>query len=164
MPIELPDMDPCVFCDLIAGRRDDWLVVEDTGLFVITLTSFQFEVGQVLVIPKRHASTILDLTSEEASAIFDAAQRISRAMVEAFDPDGITLYQNNGAWAGQAVPHFHLHVVPRRPGSDWGLGPPHLARFDSVERTARAQAIIPITDEKRRTAQHLREQLASVSA
>ena len=158
MPIELPDMDPCVMCELIAGRRNDWLVIEDAELLVIMMTAFQFEVGQVLLIPKRHAPTIVDLTSEEAAAIFAAAQRVSRAMIDAFDPDGITLYQNNGAWAGQEVPHFHLHVVPRRPGGNWGLGPPHLARFDS-ERTAQAQAALPITDAKRATAASLREHL-----
>ena len=97
MPIELPDMDPCVMCELIAGRRNDWLVIEDAELLVIMMTAFQFEVGQVLLIPKRHAPTIVDLTSEEAAAIFAAAQRVSRAMIDAFDPDGITLYQNNGA-------------------------------------------------------------------
>lgn len=80
-------------------------------------------------------------------------------MVEVLDPDGITMYQNTGAWAGQAVPHFHFHVVPRQPGSDWGLGPPHLARLDSEERKAQAQAPIPITEEKRQTAEQLRRGL-----
>jgi len=159
MPIELPDMDPCIFCELIAGRRDDGLLIEDANLTVIKLNDRQFEVGQVLLIPKRHAPTIVDLTSEEAAAIFAAAQRVSRAMIDAFDPDGITLYQNNGAWAGQAVPHRHLHVVPRPPESNGGLGPPHLARFDSAERAAQAQAALPITDAKRATAARLREHL-----
>ena len=159
MPIELPDMDPCILCDYIDGRRDDWLVIEDSELFVIMLTAFQFGVGQVLIITKRHVSTLMDVTSEEAAAVIDAAQRISRAMVEVLDPDGITMYQNTGAWAGQAVPHFHFHVVPRQPGSDWGLGPPHLARLDSEERKAQAQAPIPITEEKRQTAEQLRRGL-----
>ena len=164
MPIELPDMEPCVFCELIAGRREDWLVIEDSDTFVIMLTANQFEVGQSLVIPKRHASTLMDLTPEEASLIVDAAQRLARAMVGALDPDGITLYQNNGAWAGQAVPHFHLHVVPRRPGSNWGLGPPHLARFDSLERVAREQAPVSITDEKRKTVALLQQRLKPAQA
>ena len=161
MPIELPDMNPCIFCELIAGRRDDWLPIEQTDLFVINLAAWEFEIGQVLIYPRRHASTLMDLTSGEAASMIDAAQRVSRAIVEAFDPDGITLYQNNGAWAGQAVPHFHLHVVPRRPGSDWGLGPPHLARFESADRAAHYQAPVELTDEKRQRAESLRRHLSA---
>ena len=152
-------MDPCVFCDLIAGRRSDWLVIEDDRLFVVMLAAYQFEVGQSLVIPKRHAPTLMDLTAAELHSITDAAQRLGRAMVDALDPDGITLYQNNGAWAGQEVPHFHLHVVPRRPGSNWGLGPPHIARFETQDRTAKSQEVIPITEEKRQTVERLQGQL-----
>jgi diadenosine tetraphosphate (Ap4A) HIT family hydrolase len=44
-----------------------------------------------------------------------------------FAPDGVLVYQNNGIGSGQEVPHFHLHVVPRRSDSDWGSGPPQLA-------------------------------------
>ena len=48
-----------------------------------------------------------------------------------YDPDGLLLYQNNGVGSGQEVPHFHLHVVPRRHGSDWGFGPPHIRRLEA---------------------------------
>ena len=164
MPIELPDMDPCILCESIAGRREDGQVIEDGEFFAVLLNAYQFEVGQALIVPKRHVATLMELTAAEVSLIFDAAQRLSRALVEAFDPDGITLYQNNGAWAGQAVPHFHLHVVPRRPGSNWGLGPPHLARFDSEERAARAQAVIAITDEKREAVALLQHHLRPAQA
>jgi diadenosine tetraphosphate (Ap4A) HIT family hydrolase len=160
LPIALPEVDPCPFCDLIAGRRNDWLVIEDGQLHVIMLAAIQFEVGQCLVIPKRHVALLTDLTWPETTAIVDAAQRLARAMVQALDPDGITLYQNNGAYAGQDVAHFHQHVVPRQPGSNWGLGPPHLAHFATEERRAKEQAPVAITDEKRATVERLWRQLA----
>ena len=49
------------------------------------------------------------------------------ALTTSFNPDGITVYQNNGVTSLQEVPHFHIHVVPRRQSSGWGTGPPHIS-------------------------------------
>jgi diadenosine tetraphosphate (Ap4A) HIT family hydrolase len=86
-------------------------------------------VGQCIVVPIRHAPTLLELNDEEVAAVMSTARRLTQAMVKAFAPDGLLLYQNNGLGSGQEVPHFHLHVVPRQEGSDWGFGPPHLAKL-----------------------------------
>ena len=128
-PFALPVMTPCVFCELIVGRLDKGLV-EETDLTLTIVNIRQFEVGQALVISRRHAPTILDLTDEEASAIIRAVRRVSAALVKAYSPDGITLYNNNGVASMQEVPHFHMHVVPRRKESLWGDGPPHIAALE----------------------------------
>ena len=73
----------------------------------------QVNPGHVLVASKRHAVTLLDLTSEEAAAVMQTAQRVAQATQTAFAPDGISLFQANGAAGGQTVFHFHLHVLPR---------------------------------------------------
>ena len=140
MPIEIPPGpggaergktpipgDPCFFCEVIAGRADKG-IVEETEMTLTFVNWKQFELGQVYVIPRRHAPTLFDLTDEEAIAVIRAVRRTADAMVEAYDPDGLNLIQNNGVIAGQDAPHFHMHVVPRRKvGSDWGNGPPHIA-------------------------------------
>jgi histidine triad (HIT) family protein len=136
MPIELRQVDLCLFCERVGGRRDDWAVVQDDELTVCFVSPIQFEAGQVLVIPRRHAPTLLDLTAEEAKALMCTTQRAAKAMVAAFDPDGITVYQNNGVASRQEVPHVHVHVVPRRYGSGWGEGPPHIAALERGDRTA----------------------------
>ena len=125
-PFELPVMTPCVFCEMLEGRLDMGLV-EETDLTLTIVNMRQYEVGQVFVIPRRHAPTILDLTDEESSALMNAVRRVSTAMIEAYSPDGITLYNNNGLASMQEVPHFHMHVVPRRKSSLWGDGPLHIA-------------------------------------
>ena len=71
------------------------------------------------------------------TAVMSAAQDLARALEQGFDVTGILLYQNNGVGSAQEVPHFHLHVVPRQQDSDWGVGPPHLARFEREGRPAR---------------------------
>ena len=132
-PFELPVMTPCVFCELIDGRLDKGLV-EETELTLTIVNIRQYEVGQSLVIPRRHAPTILDLTDEESAAVMDAVRRVSAALVKAYSPDGITLYNNNGVASMQEVPHFHMHVVPRRKSSLWGDGPLHLAALERRSR------------------------------
>ena len=120
------------------------------------LNGRQYEVGQCIVLPLRHAPTILDLSDAEAAAVMCAAKRIAQVMVAAFSPDGILLYQNNGVGSLQEVPHCHLHVVPRQPGSNWGDGPPHLARLDHALSPSHQDHTV-LTDEKRRTVEQLRE-------
>jgi diadenosine tetraphosphate (Ap4A) HIT family hydrolase len=153
MPIQLPVLDPCSFCQIVDGSVEPWNVLERTSLTLTILNGRQFEVGQCVVIPARHAPTLLDLRPDEEAAVMAAARRLARALIAAFDPDGVLLYQNNGVGSGQEVPHFHLHVVPRRPGSDWGLGPPHLAR---LEHPAAHLDYRVITDGKRHTAEVIR--------
>ena len=160
MPLHLPLMSPCYLCEIIEGTGDSWIVIERTDLTMTMLNGRQYEVGQCMVVTLRHAPTILDLEPPEERAVMGAARRAARALVEAFDPDGVLLYQNNGAGSGQEVPHFHLHVVPRRAGSGWGLGPPHLAR---VERRVAAVDHAAVTEAKRQTAAVLRARLAGRS-
>jgi diadenosine tetraphosphate (Ap4A) HIT family hydrolase len=132
MSFPLPKGDPCYFCEIIRGNVDRWNVIEQTDLTLTILNGRQYEVGQCIVVPIRHAPTLLEIRDEEAAAVMSAARRLTEAMVKAFAPDGLLLYQNNGLGSGQEVPHFHLHVVPRREGSDWGFGPPHLAKLNEA--------------------------------
>ena len=128
-PFELPAMSPCVFCEMLTGRVDKGLV-EETAQTLTIVNHRQYEIGQALVIPRRHAPTIFDLTDDEACALMNAVRRVSAAMVKAYSPDGITLYNNNGVASMQEVPHFHMHVVPRRKSSLWGDGPLHIAALE----------------------------------
>ena len=136
MPFELPQ-GPCIFCERISGERDDWAVIDEDELTISWINPAQFEEGQALVIPRRHAPTLLDLTDEEAAALMANVRRLAKAMVRAFGPDGLTLYQNNGVASLQAVPHVHFHVVPRRYGSGWGEGPPHIAALERADHERR---------------------------
>jgi histidine triad (HIT) family protein len=156
MVFPLPEVDPCYFCEIVHGRSDGWNVIEHSDLTVTLLNGRQFEIGQCIVVPKRHAPTLLDLNAPEEAAVMAAARRITGLMVTAFAPAGVLLYQNNGIGSGQEVPHYHLHVVPRRAVSDWGLGPPHIARLERAARGAHLDEAVA-TQEKRRTVELLRQ-------
>lgn len=132
--IELPISEPCELCEGIAGREEKWGVIDESDLTLTVINPWQFEVGQCCVITRRHVATLLDLSEEESSAIIISAKRVAHALVETYSPLGILTFQNNGVYSGQETPHFHFHVVPRQPGSDWGIGPPQLATFEAAGR------------------------------
>lgn len=114
MPMFVDPSPPgqCIFCRLVAGEIPSAKVYED-ALTIAFMDIGQVNPGHVLVATKRHAATLLDITPEEAAAVMQTAQRVARAVQEAFDPPGLTLLQANGRAGDQTVFHFHLHVVPR---------------------------------------------------
>ena len=63
-------------------------------------------------------ATALDVDTALFGAIYSEAAQIGRALVRAFGATGLNIFQNNGVDAGQTEPHYHVHVVPRYPGSD----------------------------------------------
>lgn len=126
-PFRLPTRVPCPFCELSAGHRETRHIIDATATTLTFINPRQFEVGQLLIIPRRHAPTILDLTDDEAIEIMNKVRIPAPALTTSFNPDGITVYQNNGVTSLQEVPHFHIHVVPRRQSSGWGPGPPHIS-------------------------------------
>jgi diadenosine tetraphosphate (Ap4A) HIT family hydrolase len=118
----------------MAGREARWAVIEESEWTLTVVNPWQFEVGQCCVITRRHVATLLDLSEQECGAVMLSAKRVAEALVATYRPLGILTFQNNGVYSGQETPHFHFHVVPRQPGSDWGIGPPQLARFDGAGR------------------------------
>ncbi len=64
-------------------------------------------------------------------------------MNAAVAPDGLNLLQANGPGAAQSVPHFHLHILPRRLGDDlamnWGLRAGDRQRIAEIAERIRAK-------------------------
>lgn len=112
MFVDTSPPDQCLFCRLVAGEIPSARVYEDT-LTIAFMDIGQVTPGHVLVATKRHATTLLDITPQEAAAVMQTAQRVASAIREVFDPPGITLLQANGREGDQTVFHFHMHVVPR---------------------------------------------------
>jgi histidine triad (HIT) family protein len=53
------------------------------------------------------------MTPEVAANVFKELPRLAKAVQAATGCDGVNIVQNNGAEAGQAVFHAHIHVIPR---------------------------------------------------
>ncbi len=119
--IELPDDGPCAFCAYLDGSRP-YTVLRRDGLVAVLVTREQRGVSHLLVIPVRHTPTILDLTDAEAEAVMTWLRRATSAIDQAERRPGISVWQNNGAAAGQAISHFHCHVAGTLPGGGTDFG------------------------------------------
>ena len=102
----------CVFCRIVAKQLPAAVVHEDDQVLGI-MDIGQVNPGHMLIVLKRHAENVFVLDESQAAAVFKAATHAARAVRDAFAPEGLSIYQANGAAAGQTVFHFHLHVVPR---------------------------------------------------
>ena len=158
MPLRLPKMDPCYFCECVRAGSQGWNFIARDEDVLVLLNGRQYETGQCMVVPVRHAPTLLELNDDEGKAVMRAARRVAAAIVDAFSPDGVLLYQNNGEAVGQEVPHFHLHVVPRRLSSNWGSPKPYVEAVMASERAAQ-EDYARVTDAKLATVAELRGRL-----
>jgi histidine triad (HIT) family protein len=136
MPIEVPKPERCPFCNFVSGQST-WAVVEERLDTIAWLPPRQHGTGHVLVIPKRHASTLIELAPEEALAIMAQVHRVATAITKAFDPAGLNVFQNNGISAGQTVPHYHVHIVPSYPGDPAG----RIFKSEEFERRPREELL-----------------------
>ncbi len=113
--------DPnCIFCKILRGEIPSIKVHEDQDTLTFMDVMPQSP-GHCLIIPKRHAANILEVSADEAAVLIRATQRIAQAVNTALKPDGVGLYQFNGSAAGQTVFHIHFHVIPRRKGDELAL-------------------------------------------
>jgi len=161
--IELPRQDPCEICETLAGRSTVPVIAE-SELTITVVNPVQFEVGQCCVVTRRHVGTLLDLTDDEGAAVLKAAREVAQALLATYEPLGILTFQNNGVYSGQEAPHYHFHVVPRQPGSDWGIGPPQLHKFPDAGRAAGTMSDAASDDERRQRARVDSEALGKTAA
>ena len=72
--------------------------------------------GHVLVIPRVAATNVLTLSADDARAVMTTTHLLAPAVQKAMEAPGLMLAQLNGSAAGQTVPHFHMHIIPRHKG------------------------------------------------
>ena len=102
----------CIFCAIAEGEIPSFKVYED-DLVLAYLDINPFSEGHTLVIPKAHYTGLLDTPSDVLKEIVVRVQKVAAHLKEALPCDGFNVLQNNGAAAGQTVPHVHFHIVPR---------------------------------------------------
>lgn len=102
---------PCPFCQLPTSR-----IVEENAQAVLILDGYPVSPGHSLVIPKRHFGSFFEVTELERAALFDLLDRGKELAAGQHRPDGYNIGINDGAAAGQTVPHLHIHLIPRYHG------------------------------------------------
>jgi histidine triad (HIT) family protein len=105
---------PCLFCEIVAGRIPARVAFQDDDILAFHDINPQGPL-HILVIPKRHISSLLDLT-EADDALIGSVVRQARNLATASDlaERGFRLVLNCGEDAGYSVYHVHLHLVGGR--------------------------------------------------
>jgi len=112
----------CVFCRAIshdsAGEPVlDPLVVFNGSFAFVILNRYPYNNGHVMVVPKRHLASLVDLRSEELQEIAVLTRRSEAVLREAYQLQGINVGINLGKAAGAGIEeHLHVHLVPRWSG------------------------------------------------
>ncbi len=114
-------MAECIFCRIADGSVPAAKLIETDRV-----TSFMdlnpVNPGHSLVIPRRHATSLLELTDEELSDIILTARRVAAAARDATGSPAFNILQNDGRAAGQVIQHVHVHVIPRHSGDGFAFG------------------------------------------
>ena len=100
--------------------------------------------GHVLLVPRVHYDTLVDLPAELVGPLFTTAQRLAVAVRGAMGAQGTFVAMNNVV--SQSVPHLHVHVVPRTKGDGLrGFFWPRTkyAAGEAAEYAARLRAALP---------------------
>lgn len=129
----------CIFCNIIRGAVPSFKVFED-DISLAFLDHRPLFPGHTLLIVKSHMETLLDLPDSLIGPLFVNVRRLSQAVTQGMQAEGTFVAINNRV--SQSVPHFHVHIVPRRKGDGLkGFFWPRRAYKDQQEIDATLRAV-----------------------
>lgn len=133
-------MTECVFCKIISGAIPSEKVFEDDHS-VAFLDINPIAPGHTLLLCKPHHETIAEIPADLLRVVAANIKVVSSGVVRATGCDGFNVLQNNHACAGQAIPHLHFHIIPRKTGDtirfNWQprkYGPGEIQKMGSAVR------------------------------
>lgn len=129
-----------VFCRIIDGEIPGSIVYEDSDVLAI-LDISQITKGHTLVMPKKHYDSFATCPKDLLDKVMNVAQRIAQADMRVLGASGVNILTNIGEAAGQSVPHFHVHVIPRYNENDGFLLTMKSQNIDSIDLPRLAQKI-----------------------
>ena len=106
-------MADCVFCRIASGEIPSMKVYEDD--LTLALMDIAQDVDEhILVIPKKHCKNVLDCDECSLFAVAKTVKTVSKHLTEHCGYEGVNLLNASDESAGQSVPHFHIHIIPRK--------------------------------------------------
>ena len=107
--------DDCIFCKIISGEIKTQKVLEGNS-FIAIKDAHPVAAGHILIIPKQHYVTLLDIPDKLGSELLEFTKKVASLLLEKKYGDGFNIIMNNLQPAGQLVMHAHIHVIPRKEG------------------------------------------------
>jgi diadenosine tetraphosphate (Ap4A) HIT family hydrolase len=110
---------PCVYCTLPEIKNREIIKNDLAWAFP---TNIPITPGHTLISPIRCVKCLAELTTHERLAILNLADKIIDSLKITYGAEGFNCVWNQEKLAGQSVPHFHLHIIPRKDGDSGLLG------------------------------------------
>ena len=102
----------CIFCKIANGEIPSRTLYEDEKFRVI-MDLGPATRGHSLILPKEHYANLYEIPEDLAADAAKLAKKLAIRMTEKLGADGFNIIQNNNEAAGQTVPHYHVHLIPR---------------------------------------------------
>ncbi|MDR6879964.1 diadenosine tetraphosphate (Ap4A) HIT family hydrolase [Bacillus sp. 3255] len=102
--------NPCLGCRL-ANKEIEVNVVYENELVTCILDIAPINEGHMLILPKVHYHDMDELDEVTANEIMKVSRLLARLLKAHFQPDGVTIIQNNGTF--NDLSHYHMHIFPR---------------------------------------------------
>ena len=104
-------MEDCVFCKIIKGEIPSEKVYEDEEILAFKDINPAAPI-HILVIPKKHIATLLEVQKEDSyliSRIYEVINQIAKEI--GIEKEGFRVIANCGKDSGQEVMHIHFHML-----------------------------------------------------
>jgi histidine triad (HIT) family protein len=98
----------CIFCKIIAGEIPAEKIYEDEKCLAF-LDINPVNPGHVLLIPKEHFASMTETPDDLVGYLFSKTKELMVKIKKAVEADYVSL-----SVVGTDVPHFHIHIIPRR--------------------------------------------------
>ena len=111
-----PTENTCIFCDSVEKDVTDEknLLVTKTLLTLTILNLYPYNNGHLMIVPKRHLSSLNELLQEELMDVMNEIIAAQNALTEVYKPNGFNIGANLGRASGAGIEdHIHFHIVPR---------------------------------------------------
>jgi len=123
-----------VFAKIIDKKQPCFKVFESKTTLAF-LDAFPMAEGHTIVVPKlKGHRDMLTMPIIKTADFLSDVQKVAKAVKEAFDADGVNIWQNNGEAAGQTVFHPHFHIVPRKSADGLHKYPPSATEELSADK------------------------------
>ncbi|MEF9967792.1 MAG: HIT family protein [Longicatena sp.] len=107
----------CIFCQIVNKEIPSYCIYEDEQVMAF-LDISQVTKGHTLIIPKKHVESLLDCDDETLAHMSKVAKMLANRITERTQAKGMNILSNIHEIAGQSVPHFHIHLIPRYQNDD----------------------------------------------
>nr|AIA14280.1 HIT domain protein [uncultured bacterium] len=100
----------CVFCE---PERDKYNIYEEGGI-LLTINTFAYIDGPLMIIPRRHIKSVRELTSEEWEAVRKMMYLAKKLIRKVHDIRGLQFIIRDGGIEAQSTvsDHLHIHGIP----------------------------------------------------